>query len=83
MNIRGARIVVERDPVQENYGSIIIPEQYRSETLTGTVKYIGDKCTELQPGDRVLFGMRNYTPFPKSGKRDVMLWERDVLVVLS
>lgn len=85
MRLKGRRVVVKADLPGEKIGSIVIPERYRAQPLTGTIVLVGDKVTEVQVGDRVLFPSRAWSRFNADGYGfpHMLLKEGDLLCVFS
>lgn len=83
MKLKGPRVVIRRLQMPDRIGRIWIPDRARKRTVEGTVVMIGDRVTELHVGDRVLFPSRQWSVFPPLGDEHVLLWERDVLGVLT
>ena len=85
MKLLGPRIVVRADLPGEKIGSIVIPESSRQQPLIGTVVLVGDGCTELQLGDRVIFPSRAWSRFnaPGYGFPHMLLLEKAILAVIE
>jgi co-chaperonin GroES (HSP10) len=85
MRLKGRRVVVKTDLPGEKIGSIVIPEKYRAQPLTGVIVLAGDKVTEVQVGDRVMFGSRAWSRFNAEGYGFpyMLLKEEDLMVVLN
>ena len=76
----GRRIVVERDPTLEQYGSLVIPETARTKPQAGRVIAVGAEVDTVRMGDRVLFGRHSMIEVDGVG---LVLWEKDVMGVLE
>ena len=85
MRLRGKRVVVRADVPGEKIGSIVIPERYRAQPLTGTIVLVGHKVTTVSIGERVLFGSNSWSRFNARGYGfpHMLLKEEDLMCVLS
>ena len=72
----GRRVLVEREPTLERYGSLIIPETARTKPQAGRVIAVGDQVTTVAVGDTVLFGKHATLDVEGVG---VFLWEQDII----
>ena len=81
--VLGQRILVQREPVDEAIGHIIIPAKYRSMSQIGIVKAVGPEVEDIVPGDKVLFGRYAGTAIQVEGEECVLLWARDVMGVIE
>ena len=85
MKLRGKRVVIKADLPGERIGSIIIPERYRAQPLTGTVVLIGHQVTSVKIGERVMFPSMAWSRFNAEGYGfpHMLLKEEDLMCVLS
>lgn len=83
MRLRGARVVVRADVPGDRIGSIYVPDVAKRQPLVGEVVLRGDACTEVEVGDRVMFGHNSWSRWEPLGFPHMLLWERDLLCVLS
>lgn len=85
MKLKGPRVVVKADLPGERIGSIYIPERARQQPLSGEVVLLGDLCTEVKIGERVIFGGRAWSRFnaPGYGFPHMLLLEKDLLGVIE
>lgn len=77
-----SRVILKVIPPAQKVGIIHIPEKYQRDTQEGTVVAIGSEVQTLKVGDQVIFGKWNTTRFPGLDHH-VVIWERDIMVVLE
>jgi co-chaperonin GroES (HSP10) len=83
--LKGRRVVVKAEPPSERIGSIYIPERAQQQPLMGVIVLVGDQVTEVQVGDRVMFGSRAWSRFNAEGYGfpHMLLKEEDLMCVFS
>ena len=77
---QGERLVVRRI-LQEQIGSIIIPDEAQKESLEGEVVEAGPDCRLVKAGDTIIFGRYSGFELPLNGiyKDCLIMNEIDVL----
>ena len=68
IRVIGKKVLLLRDPQNEDDGPIVIPEQFRKYTAFGTVLQMGSRVADVKQGDRVIFH-KNYTYLPFEQRR--------------
>lgn len=81
--LKGKRVVVRAEVAADKIGSIYIPDRAKKQPLVGEVVLVGDKVTEVQVGDRVLFPSIAWSRFNAEGYGfpHMLLKEEDLLCV--
>lgn len=81
LSVRGSRVLVKAEDQKEhtNPSGVIIVESYAPEVI-GTVISCGD-CTEVNPGDVVLFAPQAGREMEFRGARYLVLDEDEILAV--
>ena len=75
--------MVKADVPGERIGSIVIPEKYRAQSLTGEIVLVGHQVTSVNVGDRVLFGSHAWSRWTPLGFPHLLVKEEDLLCVFS
>lgn len=83
VRLRGRRVVVRADVPGEKLGSIYVPEIARRQPLVGEVVLVGHLVTEVQVGDRVMFGHHAWSRWAPLGYPHMLVKEEDLLCVCS
>ena len=83
--LKGRRVVVRAELPTEKIGSIVIPERYRHQPLTGEVVLVGDLVKSVHVGERVLFPSHAWSRFNAEGYGfpHMLLKEEDLLCVIG
>lgn len=86
------KIIIEKGPVEERHGSIILPDTAREHPNIGTVVAIRDenywednfmRRPVARVGDRVLFGKYSGVEIIYEGRQLLVLSQREILAVLD
>jgi chaperonin GroES len=75
-----SRILVKRKTMEKTAGGIYIPDTSQEMRATeGEVVAVGAECTEIKPGEWVLYGRHAYKETELNGDKFDLLNEEDVL----
>jgi len=78
------RILVRRDdPEAVSAGGIVIPDQARTPTQTGTVLIAGPDVQTLKVGDEIVFLNYGFTTLCIADELVLVMQEEDVMIVFT
>ena len=83
IKVLGKRVLLKRPEITEKIGSIIVPERHRARPQEAEVIAIGDQVTDIRVGMRVLVGKFAGTEVKMEGGTYTLVWQDDVMAVLS
>jgi co-chaperonin GroES (HSP10) len=75
------RILIQRDAAQDRIGSILLPETSQERPVTGLVKAVGPKVSEVKVGDRIYYSARGRKEITWGGVYHQIIQEADVFGV--
>ena len=76
IKVLGKRVLIELDPqTTQTKGGIIIPDDKVKKSISGKIVNVGNQVSELNPGDKVIFGER----IPESNR--IKVGEKDLVFV--
>jgi co-chaperonin GroES (HSP10) len=82
------RVIVKKTPCETKTGLIIIPDEALKNPLTGTVIVVGEDCTMVKVGDKVLYGTYSGSGFTipeitEEYKDCLLMNEEDILAKIK
>jgi co-chaperonin GroES (HSP10) len=82
LNLLNDRVAIQPVFDSDKIGNIYIPDQAKSRCKQGLVKYVGDGCKDVKPGDYVFFPGYSGTVFNLEGEGLLIIMKESSLVAV-